>query len=106
MSEKNLPLSEEKYYELISFLVSSAYLMGKGEQYEEGYPSMRLMDFASNLTQAIIDSGGFKDEKWPRIFLEKYEAGESLLSTDYEAFLEHLNDVLSFTTEEVIRRAE
>jgi hypothetical protein len=106
MTEKILPLREEKYYELISFLVSSAYLMGRGEQYEEGYPSMRLMDFACNLTQSIIDSGGFKEEEWPRIFLEKYEAGEPLLSTDYEAFLEHLNDVLSFTTDEMIRRAE
>jgi hypothetical protein len=105
MSENILPLNEDKYYELISFLVSSAYLMGQGEQYEEGYPSMRLMDFASNLTQSIIDSGGLKDEEWPRIFLEKYEAAGPLLSTDYEAFLEHLNDVLRFTTEEMIRRA-
>jgi len=105
MSEKTLPLYEEKYYELMSFLVSSAYLMGQGEQYEEGYPSMRLMDFASKLTQSIIDSGGFKGEEWPQNFLKKNEEGENLLMTDIEAFLEHLNDVLRLMTEEMIRRA-
>lgn len=105
MSEKILPLGVEKYYELISFLISSAYLMGQGEQYEEGYPSMRLMDCASRLTQSIIDSGGFKDEEWPQKFLKKYEEGENLLMTDIEAFLEYLNDVLRLMTEEMIRRA-
>jgi hypothetical protein len=104
MSKKVLPLSEEKYYELMSFLVSSAYLMGQGEANEEGYPSMRLLDFANKLTQSIIDSGGFEDEIWPQEFLQKVEGGEDLLMTDVEGFYEHLSEMLRLMTEEMIRR--
>jgi hypothetical protein len=104
MSKKVLPLSEEKYYELMSFLVSSAYLMGQGEANEEGYPSMRLLDFANKLTQSIIDSGGFEDEVWPKEFLQKVEGGEDLLMTDVEGFYEHLSEMLRLMTEEMIRR--
>lgn len=105
MSEKNLPLNEEKYYDLISFLVSSAYLMSQGEQDEEGYPAMRLMEFANRLTQSIIDSGGFQGEDWPQTLIKKYEEGDHLLSKDIDAYYEHLNDILSLVTEEMIRRA-
>jgi hypothetical protein len=105
MNEKILPLSEEKYYELISFLISSAYLMGKGEQYEEGYPSFRLMDFANKLTESIIESGGFQGEEWPLTLLKKFEEGDHLLSTDIEAYFDHLDNMLSMVTEEMIRRS-
>ncbi len=104
MNKKIYPLSEDKYYELLSFLVSSAYLMGQGEANEEGYPSLRLMDFARRLTQSIIDSGGLEDEDWPQQFIKKYEEGENLLDTDIEAYYGHLGDVLGLMTEEMIRR--
>jgi hypothetical protein len=104
MNKKILPLSEEKYYELMSFLVSSAYLLGQGEAHEEGYPSMRLMDFARRLTQSIIDSGGLEGEDWPQKFLNKYEEGENLLGTDVEAYYEHLSCILRLMTEEMIRQ--
>lgn len=104
MSKKIFPLSEEKYYELMSFLVSSAYLMSQGEAHEEGYPSMRLMDFARRLTQSIIDSGGLEGEDWPQEFLKKYEEGENLLDTDVEAYYGHLSYILRLMTEEMIRR--
>ena len=65
MSQKTLPLDEQRYYELLSFLVSGAYLMYQGEQYDELYPSLRLLQGASRLTQSIIDSGGFAGESWP-----------------------------------------
>jgi hypothetical protein len=104
MSKRIFSLSEEKYYELMSFLVSSAYLLGQGEAHEEGYPSMRLMDFARRLTQSIIDSGGLEGEGWPQKFLKKYEEGENLLGTDIEAYYEHLSYILRLMTEEMIRR--
>ena len=106
MSKKTYPISEDKYYELMSFLVSSAYLMGQGEANEEGYPSLRLMDFASRLTQSIIDSGGMEEEDWPQEFIKKYEEGENLLETDIEAYYGHLGYVLGLITEEMIRREE
>jgi len=104
MSKKIYPLSEEKYYELMSYLVSSAYLMGQGEANEEGYPSLRLMDFARRLTQSIIDSGGMEEEDWPQEFIKKYEEGENLLDSDIEAYFGHLGYVLGLMTEEMIRR--
>ena len=104
MNNKIYPLSEDKYYELLSFLVSSAYLMGQGEANEEGYPSLRLMDFARRLTQSIIDSGGLEEEDWPQEFIRKYEEGENLLDSDIEAYYGHLGYVLGLMTEEMIRR--
>lgn len=88
----------------MSFLVSSAYLMGQGEANEEGYPSLRLMDFARRLTQSIIDSGGFEDDDWPQGFIKKYEEGENLIDTDIEDYYAHLGHVLGLMTEEMIRR--
>ena len=104
MNKKIYPLKEEKYYELMSFLVSSAYLMGQGEAQEVGYPSMRLMDFARRLTQSIIDSGGLEGENWPQEFIKKYEGGKNLLKTDIEDYYGHLSYVLQLMTEEMIRR--
>jgi hypothetical protein len=104
MSEKILPLREEKYYDFISYLISSAYLMAQGEQYEEDYPSNRVLDFAKNLTQAIIDSGGFKEDEWPQLFIAKFDV-EGDLWADHELHLKFLEDLMQITTEEVIRRA-
>ena len=38
--DKSLVLQEEHFYELLSFLISSAYLMSQGEEFEELYPDV------------------------------------------------------------------
>lgn len=105
MSQKILPLDEQRYYELLSFLVSSAYLMYQGEQYDELYPSLRLLEGASGLTQSILDSGGFAGESWPHQFVEKCEQGFDMLMTDQDAFVEFIVDTTRMLAEVMKERA-
>ena len=106
MTEQVLPLDQEGYYDLLSFFVSSAFLLCHGEQDEELYPSLRLMDGASRLTKAVIASGGFEGERWPNEFLEKCEANRNLVMTDPEAFVEFINESTRMLADEMKRRAK
>ena len=107
MTRQVLPLDEEQYYDLISFFISSAYLMHhQGEQYEELYPSFRLLDGAKRLTESIISSGGFEDDVWPHSFVEKCEEGFELLMTDQQAFVEFINESTRMLANEMKKRSE
>ncbi len=107
MSGQVLPLDEEQYYELISFFISSAYLMHhQEEQYEELYPSFRLLDGAKRLTESIISSGGFEDDVWPRSFVEKCEEGFELLMTDQAAFIEFIDESTRMLAIEMKKRSK
>jgi hypothetical protein len=106
MTEQVLPLRAEDYYDLLSFLVSSAFLLCHGEHDEEFYPSLRLMDGASRLTKAIIAGGGLEDEGWAHAFVAKCEAGLNLLMTDPEAFVEFVDESTRMLAKEMKRRAE
>ena len=105
MSERTLPLLEEEYYELLSFFMSTAFLLCHGEQDEEYYPAMRMVDAAKRLTRAIIASGGFEDEAWPGQFVERLGQGLSLLGTDDEAFVAFVGESTRLMAREVKRRA-
>jgi len=105
MTERLLPLDEERYYELLSFLVSSAFLLCHGEQDEAYYPSLRLMDGANHLTRSIIASGGFEGEGWPQQFVERCEAGLNLLMTDEEAFVDFVNESTRMLAREMKQRS-
>jgi hypothetical protein len=105
MSDKVLPLEEGRYYELLSFFVSSAYLMYQGEQYDELYPTLRLLEGASRLTQSIIDSGGFESESWPREFVANCERGSDHFITDQDAFMEFVVDATRMLAEVMVERA-
>ncbi len=94
MTDQNLTLSKDQYYDLIAFMASSAYLMHQGEQYEELYPSIRLMDIATRLTKDIIANGGFDNESWPHLFLEQFEESLSALETDNEVFLNYIQNTM------------
>ncbi|MGD8491501.1 MAG: DUF6092 family protein [Anaerolineae bacterium] len=105
MNAPVLPLEEERYYDLLSFLVSSAFLLSHGEQDEELYPSLRLMDAANRLTKAIVASGGFEEDAWPHEFVEQCESGLNLLMTDQEAFVAFISESTRAVAEEMVRRA-
>jgi hypothetical protein len=92
MTGRVLPLDEECFYDLLSFFVSSAFLLAHGEEDEELYPSLRLMDGANRLTKCVIQSGGLEDAPWPHQFVEACEAGLNLLMTDQEAFVDFINE--------------
>jgi hypothetical protein len=106
MTKKVLPLDEEYYYELISFFISSAFLMSTGEQDEDLYPSLRLMDSAKRLTEYIISSGGFEGESWPHTFLERCEQGIASMELSRDAFIEFLSNSTRLLATEMRNRAE
>ncbi len=106
MTEKGLLLNEEHFYDMLSFLVSSAYLMAQGEEFEELYPSLRLIDGANRLTKYALESGGLEDESWARLFSDECEKGLKLMETDKEAFTEFLSNSTLMLAREMIGREE
>lgn len=104
--DKNLVLQEEHFYELLSFLISSAYLMSQGEGFEELYPSLRLIDAANRLTKYALESGGLEDKSWPRSFIDESEKGLDLMGIDNEAFIGFLIDSTRMLAKEMKRREE
>jgi len=106
MIEKGSLLSEEQFYDLLSFLVSSAYLMAQGEALEELYPSLRLIDAAKCLSNFALDSGGLDDESWVKNFSNKCEKGLELMEIDKAAFTEFLSDSTLMLAKEMKRRKD
>lgn len=104
--DKSLVLQEEHFYELLSFLISSAYLMSQGEEFEELYPSLRLIDAANRLTKYALESGGLEDESWPRSFIDESKKGLDLMGIDNEAFKGFLIDSTRMLAKEMKRREE
>lgn len=99
MAASQLNITTEQYYELIAFIVTSAYLMYQGEQYEELYPSIRLMDIASRLTNYLIKNDSFDCESWPQEFLEHLDECFSTLEKDKQGFIDFMeNSMLEVAT--------
>ena len=94
MEESTLNLNEKQYYELIAFIVTSAFLMYQGEQYEELYPSIRLMDIASRLTKNLIENDNFEGENWPHNFVENLDHSFSSLETDKQGFVDFIQNTM------------
>ena len=88
MEKKGFFLSEESFFDMLSFLVSSAYLMSEGEESEEFYPSFRLMDAAFRLVNLV--DGKFEDNSWVKNFSTDGEKGLDLMGIDNEAFAKFL----------------
>jgi hypothetical protein len=88
MTDRELKLREEDFFDMLSFLVSSAYLMAQGEEFEEFYPSFRLMDAACRLTSLFRDE--FEDESWVRQFSDGCGEGLDLMGRDDDAFVDFL----------------
>ena len=91
MAERMFSMSEDQYYELLSFMISSAYLFYQGEQYEELYPSMRMMDVAQRLTKVLASHEDLPDDSWLPEFIQSCEEGFALIETDEEAFREFID---------------
>jgi hypothetical protein len=106
MTEGDLHLREQDYWDLLSFLVSSAFLLCHGERDEELYPSLRLMDAASRLTKAIISNGGFEDREWPQRFAESCDSSLDLVMTDEEAFVEFISQSTQMLAQAMKERSE
>lgn len=105
MTERIVPLDEEYFHDLMSFLVSSAYELAHGEQDEEYYPSFRLMDGALRLARSVILSGGYDDDAWLQSFVENAEQGLYLMGVDDNAFEAFIDQSTRSLAEEMKRRA-
>ena len=105
MSNRELTLREEDYFELLSFFVSSALLLTQSERDEELYPSLRLMDGARRLTQALLDNGGFEDQTWAHEFVEACDGSLDLVMTDDEAFVDFIQNMTGKLALEMKMRA-
>jgi hypothetical protein len=106
MTEKGSLLGEEQFFDLLSFLVSSAYLMSQGEENEELYPSLRLIDAAKRLSNYALDGGGLEDETWVLDFFKECEQGLELMEIDKEAFTEFLSNSTFILAKEMKRRED
>ena len=104
MEKKGFFLSKEDFFDMLSFLVSSAYLMSQGEEFEELYPSFRLMDAAYRLTNLV--SGKFEDDSWAKQFSKEGEKGLDLMGIDNEAFTEFLLNSTVRLAKEMKKREE
>ena len=91
MHDRAFTISEDQYYEFLSFLISSAYLLYKGEQYEELYPSFRMMDAAYRLTRDITSHDDFEEGSWPILFLQRCEENFDRMGIDNKAFMDFID---------------
>ena len=105
MTERILPLDEAYFFDLMSFLVSSACELAHGEQDEEYYPSFRLMDGALRLARSVIMSGGYDDDDWLQSFVENAEQGLYHMGVDDEAFEAFIDQSTRSLAEEMKKRA-
>jgi hypothetical protein len=102
MTDRELKLREDDFFDLLSFLVSSAYLMSQGEEFEEYYPSFRLMDAACRLTTLFSDE--FEDGSWVRDFSDGCGEGLDLMGRDSDAFADFLANSTLMLAREMKRR--
>ena len=104
MTDRELVLREDDFFEMLSFLFSSAYLMAEGEEFEEFYPSFRLMDAACRLTALFKDE--FEDESWVRQFSDGCGEGLDLMGRDNDAFESFLMNSTLMLAREMKKRGE
>ena len=104
MEKKGFFISEENFFDMLSFLVSSAYLMSEGEESEEFYPSFRLMDAAYRLTNLV--KGKFEDDSWAKQFSKEGMKGLDMMGIDNEAFAEFLLNSTVKLAKEMKNRTE
>jgi hypothetical protein len=84
-------------------LVSSAYLMSQGEEFEEFYPTFRLMDAACRLTNLFRDQ--FEDGSWAKQLSDGCEEGLDLMGRDSDAFVDYLVSSTLLLARETKKRA-
>jgi hypothetical protein len=104
MTDRELLLREDDFFDMLSFLVSSAYLMSQGEEFEEFYPSFRLMDAACRLAALFRDE--FEDKSWVRQFSDGCDEGLDLMARDDQGFADFLANSTLMLAREMKKRNE
>jgi hypothetical protein len=97
-----LVLTEENLYELLSFLVSSAYLCITEPRL---YGTFRLIDAACRAIDFSLQGGQLADDRFLREFKEYADENKLLVMTDEEAYLRFLEEATQKIAREMKRRA-
>ncbi len=95
-------LSEEDLYDMLTFLVTSAY--GCVEE-PRLYGTFRLIDAATKLIGFALDSEQLKEDQFLREFKADADKGKHLMSTDDEKYVRFLEDATRTLAREMKRRA-
>ncbi|MDH4208246.1 MAG: DUF6092 family protein [Anaerolineae bacterium] len=102
MMAERLVISEENFYELLSFMVTSAHL---SVEEPELYGSFRLIDGACRLIRFALDSGQLRDEQFVREFKEYADVRKHWMMTDEPGFLRFLEEATGKLAAELKRQA-
>jgi hypothetical protein len=97
-----LVMTEKNLYELLAFLVSSAYLCINEPKL---YGTFRLIDGASRLIELSLEGGQLEDDRFLRRFKESLDERKLLLMTDEKAYFGFLEDATRQMAKEMKRRA-
>ena len=101
MAER-MVISEENFYELLSFMVTSAHL---SIEEPELYGSFRLIDGACRLIEFALESGQLRDEDFVREFKEYTDARKHSMMTDEPGYVWFLEEATGKLAEELKRQA-
>jgi hypothetical protein len=101
MMAERMVISEEDFYELLSFMVTSAYL---SVEEPELYGSFRLIDGACRLIEFALDSGQLRDEQFVKEFKEYADVRKHWMMTDESGYLQFLEEATGKLAEELRRQ--
>jgi hypothetical protein len=101
MMAECMVISEEDFYELLSFMVTSAYL---SVEEPELYGSFRLIDGACRLIEFALDSGQLRDEQFVKEFKEYADVRKHWMMTDESGYLQFLEEATGKLAEELRRQ--
>jgi hypothetical protein len=101
MSDR-MVISQENFYELLSFMVTSAHL---SVEEPDLYGSFRLIDGACRLIDFALESGQLPDEEFVREFRDYADVRKHWMMTDEPGYLSFLEDATGKLARELKRQA-
>ena len=102
MNEK-LVLTEDGFYDLLGFLVTSAQLALTDP---DEYPVLRLVDASSRLMKAVVQSGQIEDEELLNELQAKLDESIELIGKDEQKLKSELDNAVLLMTRAMIKRSK
>jgi hypothetical protein len=100
---ENLVLTEDRFYDLLGFLVTSAQLTLTDP---DEYPVLRLVDASHRLMKAVVQSGQIIDEGLLTELQAKLDECIKLVGTDEDKLKTELDSAVLLMTRAMIRRSK
>jgi hypothetical protein len=102
MMDEPMVISEENFYELLSFMVTSAHL---SIEEPDLYGSFRLIDGACRLIDFALESGRLRDEEFVREFKEYADIRKHWMMTDESGYVRFLEEATGRLAKELKRQS-